>query len=112
MAEAARFYFQAPASYEEKGARKFLTPETLPLLREVARRLDELPEFSEAALSRIFHDLVAKTGLKMLNLAQPVRLALTGRTASPGLFEVINILGKKETRLRINRAIGFVEGKR
>ncbi len=111
MAEAARFYFQDPRPYEEKGAKKFLTPEAVPILREVARRLEGLPEFSEAALNQLFHDLAAETGLKMVNLAQPVRLALTGRTASPGLYEIIDILGKPETLSRIDQAIAFAEGK-
>jgi len=81
-------------------------------LREVARRLDRLPEFSEPALNQLFQDLAAETGLKMANLAQPVRLALTGRTASPGLYEIINILGKPETLRRIGQAVSFAEGKR
>ncbi len=110
MAEAARFYFQDPRPYEEKGANKFLTPETLPALREVARRLERLPEFSEPALHQLFQDLAAETGLKLGNLAQPVRLALTGRTASPGLYEIINILGKPEALRRIGQAISFAEG--
>ncbi|MFI5329740.1 MAG: glutamate--tRNA ligase [Desulfobaccales bacterium] len=109
MAEAARFYFQDPRPYEEKGAKKFLTPANVPILREVARRLEAMPEFSEAALNQLFHDLAAETGLKMVNLAQPVRLAITGRTASPGLYEIIDILGKPETLQRIDRAIGFAE---
>jgi len=109
MAEAARFYFQDPRPYEEKGAKKFLVPEAVPLLQEVARRLDGLPEFSEASLNQIFHDLAAETGLKMVNLAQPVRLALTGRTASPGLYEIIDILGKPETLRRIDQALIFAQ---
>ena len=110
MAEAARFYFQDPRPYEEKGAKKFLTPANVPILQEVARRLEAMPEFNEAALNQLFHDLAAETGLKMVNLAQPVRLALTGRTASPGLYEIIDILGKSETLQRIATAIGFAEG--
>lgn len=109
MAEAARFYFQAPGSYEEKGAKKFLTPDTVPILRRVAERLAALPEFSESALNQLYQDLGAETGLKMVNLAQPVRLALTGRSASPGLFEIINILGKDETLQRIDKARRLIE---
>jgi glutamyl-tRNA synthetase len=107
MAEAARFYFQDPRPYEEKGAKKFLIPESVPILQEVAQRLEKLAEFSEAALNQLFHDLATETGLKMVSLAQPVRLALTGRTASPGLYEIINIIGKEETLVRITRAIEF-----
>ena len=110
MAEAARFYFQDPRPYEEKGAKKFLTPESVTILQQVARRLESLPEFSEAAINQLFQDLGAETGLKMVNLAQPVRLALTGRTASPGLYEIINILGKPETLQRIKAAISFAAG--
>jgi glutamyl-tRNA synthetase len=110
MAEAARFYFLAPGSYDEKEAKKFLTPETVPILQEVVRRLEAMPEFHEVALNRLFHDLAAETGLKMVNLAQPVRLALTGRTASPGLYEIIDILGKPETLRRLDRAIAFAAG--
>jgi glutamyl-tRNA synthetase len=110
MAEAARFYFQDPRPYEEKGAKKFLTLANVPIMRDVARRLEAMPEFNEAALNQLFHDLAAATGLKMVNLAQPVRLALTGRTASPGLYEIIDILGKSETLQRIETAIGFAEG--
>ena len=112
MAEAARFYFEDPSAYEEKGAKKFLNTENLPALREVARRLEGLPGFSETALHQLFDDLAAATGLSMGNLAQPVRLALTGRTASPGLYEIIDILGKPVTLRRIAQAISFVEGER
>jgi glutamyl-tRNA synthetase len=45
----------------------------------------------------------------MTNLAQPVRVALTGRTASPGLYEIIHILGREESLRRIQHAIEFAE---
>ena len=60
MAEAARFYFQDPRPYEEKAAKKFLTPASVPILQEIAARLEVLPEFSEAALNQLFHDLARR----------------------------------------------------
>ena len=57
----------------------------------------------------MFTDLAQATGLKMVNLAQPVRVALTGKTASPGLYEIISILGREETLQRIENAIEFAE---
>jgi glutamyl-tRNA synthetase len=45
----------------------------------------------------------------MVNLAQPVRVALTGKTASPGLYEIIHILGREEALRRINHGIEFAE---
>jgi glutamyl-tRNA synthetase len=108
MADAARFYFQDPRPYEEKGVRKFLTPESAPHLEEIKKRLEAMAEFSEPALNQLFQDLTSETGLKMVQLAQPVRLALTGRTFSPGLFDVISILGRPEVLKRLNLALDFI----
>jgi glutamyl-tRNA synthetase len=111
MAEAARFFFQDPRPYEAKAAKKFLTPAAAPLMKEILARLTHLPEASEAALTRLFTDLAQETGQKMVNLAQPVRVALTGKTASPGLYEIIHILGREETLRRLQNAIEFAEEK-
>jgi glutamyl-tRNA synthetase len=108
MADAARFYFEDPRPYEEKGARKFLIPESAPNLEEIKKRLEAMADFSETALNQLFQDLIAETGLKMVQLAQPVRLALTGKTVSPGLFDIISILGKEEVLKRLNLALDFI----
>jgi glutamyl-tRNA synthetase len=107
MAEAARFYFQDPYPYEAKAAQKFLTPAAAPVIREIATRLGRLPEVKEAALTQLFSDLAQETGQKMVNLAQPVRVALTGKMASPGLYEIISILGRDETLQRLDNALEF-----
>jgi glutamyl-tRNA synthetase len=108
MAPQARFYFLDPRPYEEKAAQKFLTPETAPVLTEIASRLRALPEWSEAGLTQMLQELSAQRGLKMVNLAQPVRVALTGKTASPGLTEIMAILGKDEVLRRIANALSFI----
>ena len=111
MAEMARFYFLDPRPYDDKAAAKFLTRENVPVLQEASRRLKALPDpLSEEALAQIFTGLEAETGRKMKDVAQPVRVALTGKTASPGLYEIISILGKSETLLRIENAVKFAEG--
>jgi glutamyl-tRNA synthetase len=107
MAAAARFYFLDPRPYEEKAAKKFLTLTAAPMLKEIAARLAKLPDPSEEALNQLFTNLAATTGQKMVNLAQPVRVALTAKTASPGLYEVIHILGREEALRRIQHAIEF-----
>jgi glutamyl-tRNA synthetase len=112
MAEAARFYFLDPRPYEEKAAQKFLTPASAPILQEFCRRLERLPQLEEEALSQVLHDLAAETGQKMLNVAQPVRVALTGKTVSPSVTEIIAVLGKPEVLARINHALYFIEGAR
>jgi glutamyl-tRNA synthetase len=112
MAAAARFYFLDPRPYEEKAAQKFLAPASAPVLKEIAARLAGLPDPSEEALNQMFGDLAQATGLKMVNLAQPVRVSLTGKTASPGLYEIIHILGREEALRRINHGIEFAEQKK
>jgi glutamyl-tRNA synthetase len=49
------------------------------------------------------------TGLKLGKIAQPVRVALTGKTVSPGIFEIIEVLGKDRSIARIENAIKFIE---
>jgi glutamyl-tRNA synthetase len=51
-----------------------------------------------------------QTGLKLGKIAQPVRVALTGKTASPGIFEIIVILGAERVIPRLEKAIQFIEG--
>ena len=109
MAAAARFYFLDPRPYEEKAAKKFLTPAAALTLKEIAARLASLPDPSEEALNRLFTVLAEATGEKMVSLAQPVRVALTGKTASPGLYEIIHILGREEALRRISHGIEFAE---
>ncbi len=110
MAEMARFYFEAPATYEEKGAKKFLTAAAKPALEEIIARLEHLPELSEAAVNGVFAEVQQATGLKMLLLAQPVRLALTGKTASPGIVEIMAVLGKAEVLKRLRQVMGVMGG--
>ena len=53
--------------------------------------------------------VLAETGLAMGKLAQPVRVALIGRTASPGLFDVMSLLGRDRTLERLKRAIDLIK---
>ncbi len=109
MAEGARFYFFDPRPYDEKGANKFLKPQALPLLEEAARRLEGLPELSEETITAMLQGICEGRGCKLVELAQPVRVALTGKTASPSLTELIPILGKEESLRRIQNAIDYIK---
>ena len=108
MADDAGFYFTDSISYDEKAAKKFFKPTSLEPLVFLAEQLEALDEFNETDLENAFKAVMEKTGLKLGKIAQPVRLALTGRTASPGIFEIIEILGKDRVLSRIKDAINFV----
>ena len=94
---------------DEKAKAKHLTPDVAPLLSELTARLKSVESFSHAELEQVFNALVAEKGLKLGKLAQPVRVALTGGTVSPGIFEVIEMMGKEKTIQRIETAIGMTK---
>jgi glutamyl-tRNA synthetase len=105
IAKAAIPYLQSEIQMDEAAATKFLTPAIAPLLARLADRFAAVPDFDKETLEAVFKNLIAEAGVKMGELAQPVRVALTGRTASPGLFEVIDLLGRDRTLERLRRAV-------
>jgi glutamyl-tRNA synthetase len=105
MAEQARFYFQDPRPYEEKAAKKFLTATIKPVLETISARLQALSVLTDESINQCFQGVQQETGLKMKEIAQAVRLALTGRTASPGLFEIMEVLGLEEVQRRLQAAM-------
>jgi len=106
MAEQGRFYFEAPAEYDAQAAGKLLTPPAAPRLDRLLRRLEDAHPWDAVTLEGAVRQLAAELEVKLVDLAQPVRLALTGRTASPPVFAVMADLGRDETlrRLRALRA--------
>ena len=108
MADQALFYYQDAISYEADAARKFLIPDALPALKTMTRKLEVLDDYTEHALEEAFKAVMAETGLKLGKIAQPVRVALSGRAASPGIFEITAIIGKEKTLARLRRAIAHI----
>jgi len=109
MADQALFYFQDDIAYDSDAAKKFLTTEALPALKSLAARLEALEDFTEQRLEETFKAVMAETGLKLGKIAQPVRVALSGRAASPGIFEIAAVIGKQRTLARLRQAIGRIE---
>jgi len=109
MVEWVKPYFGETVVWEEDAAKKFLTPSTAPMLRKLLERFVSLPGFSKQAWEEQFKRLVEEEGMKMGQLAQPVRVALTGRTASPGLFDVMEILGRERTLSRLRQSLTRAE---
>jgi glutamyl-tRNA synthetase len=108
MAGGAASFFHPPAAYDDTAARKFLTPAIVPAFRRLIDELRALPDLEKASIERIFKDTADALHTKLVNVAQPVRVALTGRTVSPGLYEVISLLGTEAVVERLEGAIGFI----
>ncbi len=104
MAEQFR-YFYAPIQLDPKARARFLVPDALPLLRAVHDGIAALPALDTAPLEKVFQETAGSRGLAIGKVAQPVRVALTGGTASPGIYDVVQILGKEEALKRLDDAI-------
>jgi glutamyl-tRNA synthetase len=110
MTDGAHFYYRDDVRpYDQKAAKKFLKPETAQVLALLAEGLDALDDLAEKTQEGAFKRVMDETGLGFGKIAQPVRVALTGTTVSPGIFEVIEVLGKDRVLNRLKAAIEFIE---
>jgi len=109
MAELMDFYFLRDIVYEEKASEKFLKPETLALFEEVIGSLSLEEPFNKERCHHLIHHLAERRGEPLVKVAQPVRVALTGKTVSPPIDEVMEALGKKEVIRRIQAASDYIK---
>ena len=109
MVEMGRFFFEAPRSYDPQATQKFFTPDALPRLRLLIRRLETLSPFEAETIETFYRGLAAELGLKLVDLAQLTRLAVTGGTVSPPIFQVVALLGLETTLARLRAAEAYLE---
>ena len=112
LVDLARYFLVDEIEFDEKAAKKFLTPATAESLRRLAVALAGIPvqEWTNATVETAFRGVLTETGLGMGALAQPVRVATTGGTVSPGIFEVLDVLGRERTLGRLEAAIARAVG--
>jgi glutamyl-tRNA synthetase len=113
IVENTTFYFADPESYEEKGVHKYYkNDDSSELLERLLSSFKKFEDYSAENTEKIIRDLAESLDMKAGTLIHPLRLALTGRTTSPGIFDVIQILGKPAVIKRIENAINFIEDDR
>lgn len=105
MAEAGAFYFREEVDYDPEAAAKFLTPEFKGHIEAVAEGIPDLADYTKPGLENFLRSLAEERGTKLKWIAQVLRVALTGKTVSPGIDEVMLTLGKERTIARTRRAI-------
>jgi len=104
LADGASFLFaQRPLAYDAK-ATDILKPEAKAHLAALTPKLEALPDWTAHAAEEVVRAYVAETGAKLGQIAQPLRAALTGRGTSPGIFDVLETLGRDEALGRIRDA--------
>ena len=106
LAEIAAFYFRDEVVWDEKAVAKWLGSDGKTKLKTLRDRFATLKVFDEKTTHEAFDGAMKELKIeKMLDLAQPCRVALTGTTVSPGIFEVLAILGQARSLQRFDRAL-------
>jgi len=109
LTDATEYFFKDVSSYDEKGQQKYFSkPQATDLLRQGRDCLAQVDCFDATHTEDIYRQLTEELGLKSGDLIHPTRLALTGRMVSPGLFDVMALLGKERCLMRMDRAITYL----
>ncbi len=113
LAEASRYFFQEIEGYDEKGIEKYFIKQegVCTLLSKGRECLTALDHFDVENVESVYRQLMDELKIKGGIIIHPTRLALTGRTVSPGLFEVMALLGKRKCIERLDKAIEFIRKK-
>jgi glutamyl-tRNA synthetase len=109
LANMANFYFADEIKYEEQAAQKYLNSDILAHLKTMINAILMVKNFSKESIEEFLKAFVQERDIKFKVIAQPLRVALSGRTVSPGIDEVMITLGKDRVVQRINAAINYIE---
>jgi glutamyl-tRNA synthetase len=110
LVDFAKFYLSDEITIDPKAAAKFLNPAMFEPLAALASELESIAEdFVETRIQEAFERVLARFKMKLGQLAQPVRVALTGGTVSPGIYEVIAVLGRQRTIARLRACLDRIK---
>ena len=111
LAESSLFYFTDDIAYESEAANAFLKEEMADHLKAVVEGIPSLQDYTKKGMETFLRSLAEKRGIKLKVIAQPLRVAITGKTVSPGIDEVMITLGQERVIKRINRAIAYIKNR-
>jgi len=110
LASQLKYYIAESVEFDEAAKKKFLTAETKPYLTDIRAGIEDLSDLTHDTLEKLFGTVTEKHNVKLGKVAQPVRVAMTGNTQSPGIFELIEVMGKQKAMSRLDNALGVIEG--
>jgi glutamyl-tRNA synthetase len=105
LVKLAHFYLSDEITIDAAAAAKHLKPEVAAPLRALREELAKTTPWNADTVKAAFEVVMARFSLALGKLAQPVRVAVTGGTSSPGIFEVLDVLGRTRSLVRLDRAI-------
>jgi glutamyl/glutaminyl-tRNA synthetase len=101
----AGFLIERPDGYDEKAWQKVMRDGAPERLREARQALAEAEPFDTERVEAALRGVVDRLGVKPKDVFQPIRVAISGTTVSPGIFESVAALGKDETLARVDAAL-------
>jgi glutamyl-tRNA synthetase len=104
LVSAGDYFFRDPEEYEPKGVEKRWKDDSAGLVSDYADSLAALPRFDEASLETSLRELAERRGVGAGRVIHPVRLAVSGVSFGPGLFEMLALLGRETVVRRLRRA--------
>jgi len=111
MADLSEFYFCEEIIYDEEAAKKFLKGESMVIFEEVIGSLSGEAILKKESNHLLIQRLSESRHEPLVKIAQPLRVALTGRTASPPIDEVMEALGRERVIQRLKKAMEYIGGK-
>lgn len=108
MAQNSLFFFCEIEAYDDKAARKNLTPEAAPVLQALEQGFKALGEWNAGSIHEVVHAVAQRYGLGLGKVAQPLRVALSGGAVSPPIDITVALLGRQSTCERIERALRWI----
>ena len=109
VADASTYFFKELEGYDEKGVSKHFKPENIAILEQCIAAIKADEVYDLASTEAAYNKIAADNGLALGKVIHPTRLALTGRTVSPGMFDVMVLLGKEKTLARLEKAVEFIK---
>lgn len=108
MAGISAFFYRDFDDYDEKSARKNLKPAALEPLEAMREHLEKAPDWEPEVIHGLVKQVAEALELKMGKVAQPLRVAVVGRAASPGIDVTLHLVGRDACLRRIDRALDYI----
>lgn len=105
LAQLCTFYTEDDLTIEEEDQKKFLTPEVKPYFETLVEKLQAVQSWSEGELKEAFEATLKAHDLKFKHLGQPLRIALTASRFSPGIYEILEVLGQDRSLERLKKVL-------
>lgn len=109
VADASTYFFKDITEYDAKGVAKHFKPESVDILEQCIAAIEADDVYDLATTEAAYNKIAADNDLSLGKVIHPTRLALTGRTVSPGMFDVMVLLGKEKTLNRLHKAVEYIK---